>query len=466
MISRFYKLNMFISEMFVSEMHISYVCGMKFYNREKEIKKLLEINEQSKKNAQFSVVTGRRRIGKTQLLLKSYENTKFLYFFVAKKSEVILCQDFLQELKEKLNLPILGEVNSFSVLFEYIVQLSYEQNITLIIDEFQEFFTVNPSVYSDMQRIWDLHKDKAKLNLIVSGSVISLMYKIFENYKEPLFGRANHFIKIQAFKTNTLKEILSDYSPSYTPDDLLALYSFTGGVAKYVQLFMDNGWTSKEKMIEGMIDENSIFISEGKNLLIDEFGKEYGTYLSILTAISEGKNTRSEIENLLKKEIGGYLTKMERDFNLIKKQQPIFTKSSTKNVKYQIEDNFIMFWFRFIYKYSSMIEIGAYEQLRKIIERDFSSFSGHMLEKYFRENAQISQAYTSIGNYWDRKGETEIDFIAVNEIEKSIDFAEIKRQKNSISIEKLRQKAAEFLIQNPQFNSYKKDFYAWSLEDM
>ena len=452
--------------MFVSEMHISYVCGMKFYNREKEIKKLLEIKEQSKKNAQFSVVTGRRRIGKTQLLLKSYENTKFLYFFVAKKSEVILCQDFLQELKEKLNLPILGEVNSFSVLFEYIVQLSYEQNITLIIDEFQEFFTVNPSVYSDMQRIWDLHKDKAKLNLIVSGSVISLMYKIFENYKEPLFGRANHFIKIQAFKTNTLKEILSDYSPSYTPDDLLALYSFTGGVAKYVQLFMDNGWTSKEKMIEGMIDENSIFISEGKNLLIDEFGKEYGTYFSILTAISEGKNTRAEIENLLKKEIGGYLTKMERDFNLIKKQQPIFTKSSTKNVKYQIEDNFIMFWFRFIYKYSSMIEIGAYEQLRKIIKRDFSSFSGHMLEKYFRENAQISQAYTSIGNYWDRKGETEIDFIAVNEIEKSIDFAEIKRQKNSISIEKLRQKAAEFLIQNPQFNSYKKDFYAWSLEDM
>ena len=452
--------------MFVSEMYISYVCGMKFYNREKEIKKLLEIKEQSKKNAQFSVVTGRRRIGKTQLLLKSYENTKFLYFFVAKKSEVILCQDFLQELKEKLNAPILGEVNSFSVLFEYIVQLSYEQNITLIIDEFQEFFTVNPSVYSDMQRIWDLHKDKAKLNLIVSGSVISLMYKIFENYKEPLFGRANHFIKLQAFKTNTLKEILSDYSPNYTPDDLMALYSFTGGVAKYVQLFMDNGWTSKEKMIEGMIDENSIFISEGKNLLIDEFGKEYGTYFSILTAISEGKNTRAEIENLLKKEIGGYLTKMERDFNLIKKQQPIFTKSSTKNVKYQIEDNFIMFWFRFIYKYSSMIEIGAYEQLRKIIERDFSSFSGHMLEKYFRENAQISQAYTSIGNYWDRKGETEIDFIAVNEIEKSIDFAEIKRQKNNISIEKLRQKATEFLIQNPQFNSYKKDFYAWSLEDM
>ena len=254
--------------MLVSEMYISYVCGMKFYNREKEIKKLLEIKEQSKKNAQFSVVTGRRRIGKTQLLLKSYDNTKFLYFFVAKKSEVILCQDFLQELKEKLNPPILGEVNSFSVLFEYIVQLSYEQNITLIIDEFQEFFTVNPSVYSDMQRIWDLHKDKAKLNLIVSGSVISLMYKIFENYKEPLFGRANHFIKLQAFKTNTLKEILSDHTPDYTPDDLLALYSFTGGVAKYVPYSFPNSSIKRFFPSEMKIEFSSIIPSIIFSLLV------------------------------------------------------------------------------------------------------------------------------------------------------------------------------------------------------
>ena len=89
-----------------------------------------------------------------------------------------------------------------------------------------------------------------------------------------------------------------------------------------------------------------------------------------------------------------------------------------------------------------------------------------MLEKYFRENAQISQAYYEHRQLLGQKGETEIDFIAVNEIEKSIDFAEIKRQKNNISIEKLRQKAAEFLIQNPQFNSYKKRFFmrgAWRI---
>lgn len=439
---------------------------MKFYNRETEIKKLHDIKEQSNNNAQFSVITGRRRIGKTQLLLKAYENTNFLYFFVAKKSEIILCKDFQQELKTKLNIPILGEVQSFSDLFEYIVLLSYHQNITLIIDEFQEFFTINPSIYSDMQRIWDLYKDKSKLNLIVSGSVISLMYKIFENHKEPLFGRANHFIRLKAFNVETLKEIIFDYNPNYQPDDLLALYSFSGGVAKYVQLFMDNGWITKDKMIDGMIDENSIFIYEGKNLLIDEFGKEYGIYFSILTAIAEGKTKRTDIENLLKKEIGGYLTKMEKDFNLIKKQQPIFSNNNNKNIRYLIEDNFITFWFRFIYKYSSMIEIGAYEQLKKIIHRDYSTFSGYMLEKFFRDKAKISQSYTSIGNYWDRKGETEIDFIGIDELEKRIDFAEIKRQKDNISLGKVEQKVNDFLTQHYQFNSFTPNIFAWSLEDM
>lgn len=439
---------------------------MKFYNRETEIKKLHDIKEQSNNNAQFSVITGRRRIGKTQLLLKAYENTNFLYFFVAKKSEIILCKDFQQELKTKLNIPILGEVQSFSDLFEYIILLSYHQNITLIIDEFQEFFTINPSIYSDMQRIWDLHKDKSKLNLIVSGSVISLMYKIFENHKEPLFGRANHFIRLKAFNVETLKEIIFDYNPNYQPDDLLALYSFSGGVAKYVQLFMDNGWITKDKMIDGMIDENSIFIYEGKNLLIDEFGKEYGIYFSILTAIAEGKIKRTDIENLLKKEIGGYLTKMEKDFNLIKKQQPIFSNNNNKNIRYLIEDNFITFWFRFIYKYSSMIEIGAYEQLKKIIHRDYPTFSGYMLEKFFRDKAKMSQSYTNIGNYWDRKGETEIDFIGIDELEKRIDFAEIKRQKDNISLGKVEQKVNDFLTQHYQFNSFTPNIFAWSLEDM
>lgn len=439
---------------------------MKFYNREKEIEKLKQIQIRSSQNAQFTVLTGRRRIGKTQLLLKTFENETILYFFVAKKSETLLCKDFQNELNEKLQVPVLGEVQSFTVLFEYILQLSQKKNITLIIDEFQEFFSVNASVYSDMQRIWDLYHTSSKINLIVSGSVISLMHKIFENNKEPLFGRAQNFINLKAFDTDTVKKILKDHNPEYKPDDLLALFSFTGGVAKYIQLLMDNGASTKAKMISYMIEENSVFINEGKNTLVEEFGKEYAIYFSILTCIAEGKNSRSEIESVLNKEIGGYLTKMENDYKLIRKATPMFRESKTKQVRYILEDNFLIFWFRFIYKYSHIIEIGAYNQLQNIINRDYETYSGTMLEKYFRTKAAESRNYTGIGSYWDRKGETEIDFIAVNEPEKKLVVAEIKRNKNKISINKLKQKMGSLYAIYPTLTDYETLFFAWSLDDL
>ena len=108
-------------------------------------------------------------------------------------------------------------------------------------------------------------------------------------------------------------------------------------------------------MLNRLIKSDSIFLGEGKAILIEEFGKDYGIYFSILSAIARGKTSRSEIENVVGKEIGGYLTKLENEYEVISKKQPIFEKSSTKNVRYTIEDNFFTFWFRFIYKYKTLL---------------------------------------------------------------------------------------------------------------
>lgn len=439
---------------------------MRFYNREEEIEKLNSIAQKSLNKGQFTVLTGRRRIGKTQLMLKAYEDRTYLYFFVSRKSEALLCQDYLKEIEVKLQIPILGESDSFATVFEFLLKYAQNRNITLLIDEFQEFFFVNPSVYSDIQRLWDLYKETSKMNLVVSGSVVSLIYQIFENSKEPLFGRAQNYIRLKPFNTNTLKEILEDYHPEYKPDDLLALYSFTGGVAKYVEMLMDAGATTKIKMINHIISKDSLFINEGKNILIEEFGKDYAIYFSILTSIAEGYQSRAEIEDLLKKEIGGYLTKLERGFQLIGKAQPIFSNSRTKNMKYRVEDNFLLFWFRFIYKYNHIVEIEGYEQLQEIVKRDYDTYSGLMLEKYFRIRAIESKNYTKIGNYWDRKGEVEIDYIALNELKKEMSVAEVKRNKSKIDLNKLQQKMIITLNNYSKYSGYQIDYMALSLDDM
>ena len=414
----------------------------------------------------MTVVTGRRRIGKTQLLLKATEGQPTLYFFVARKAEGFLCQDFAQEVKEKLDVPILGGVDSFGELFRFLIELSKTQPFNLIIDEFQEFYNVAPSVYSDIQHYWDVNKDQSKMNLLLSGSVHSLMHKIFQNAKEPLFGRATALLKVKPFSTSVLKEILADHNPSYTSEDLLALYSFTGGVAKYVQLLMDSGVYTLDAMLNYIIKEDSTFIPEGKNMLIEEFGKEYAIYFTILSAIARGENTRVKIEAVVNREIGGYLTKLENDYGLISKSIPIFAKVETKNVRYVLHDNFLSFWFRFIYKYSYMIEVGGYEQLKGVVVRDYPSFSGGILERYFRTRYIEQKCFSRIGGYWNRKGECEIDMIAVNELNKTAEIVEIKRNAANISLDKLKEKGFYFIKATGELADYKIKYKRLSTRDM
>lgn len=418
---------------------------MKFYDRTEEIATLHKIRENAKENAQFTVVTGRRRIGKTSLVLKAYEDMPLLYFFVGRKAENLLCEEFRQEVERKLKIKMGGTPANFSELFDYLMTLSKEWSFTLFIDEFQNFYRVNSSIFSDMQKIWDLNHLSSKINLIVCGSVYSMMTKIFRDKKEPLYNRQNRFMHIRAFKPSVLKDILHDNALEYSNDDLLALYSFTGGVAKYVQLLMEDHAFTVDSMIDSIISSDSVFINEGRAILVEEFGKDYDTYFSILSAIASGNTRRSEIESMIGKEIGGYLTRLEDDYGIIKKEIPLGAKTTTKNVVYTIHDNFFTFWFRFIFKYGHILEIGAYNQMRTLIRRDYATFSGKMLERYFYAKAAESGKYTILGRWWDRKGETEIDLIAANEIEKTAEVYEIKRQRRNININDLDVKVKTML---------------------
>ena len=439
---------------------------MRFFDRTEEIASLRKIREMAKNNAQFTVVTGRRRIGKTSLVWKAYEDEPILYFFVARKAEGDLCEDYRLEIENKLGVPTMGRAEHFTDVFEYLMKLSAERPITLFIDEFQEFFRVNKSVFSDMQRIWDLYSPKSRINLIVCGSIYSMMTKIFKDKKEPLYNRQSRFMTVRPFTPTVLKDILSEYNPGYTAEDLLALYAFTGGVAKYVQLLVDAGATTKTTMLDQIIKADSIFLGEGKAILIEEFGKDYGIYFSILSAIARGKTSRSEIENVVGKEIGGYLTKLEKEYEIISKKQPLFEKSSAKNVRYVIEDNFFTFWFRFIYKYSYMLEIENYGSVKMIIDRDYETFSGLMLERYFKRVLIERQVYTRIGGWWDRKGENEIDIVAENELDDTATFFEVKRKAENIDMEKLEAKAAAFMRATGEFKGYSLSYKGLSMTDM
>lgn len=436
---------------------------MRFYNRKTELQVLSDIRKMSEKTSHITAIIGRRRIGKTRLILKSLENENFLYFFIARKNEKLLCNEFIEEVKNKLNIPVFGEISKFKDLFALLLETSKTRPFSLVIDEFQEFNRVNPAVYSEMQNIWDRNKDESNMNLILSGSIYSLMKKIFENSKEPLFGRLNERIYLKPFNVSSLEEILKEGNSKFTKKDMLSFYTVTGGVAKYVELFADKNILDHDSIINEVFRENSYFLDEGKNILIEEFGKEYSTYFSILSLIASSKTSRTDIESILEKNVGGHLDRLEKEYSIIKKVKPLFAKEGSRTVKYLIDDNFLNFWFRFMYKYRSAIEIGNFDYVKNIVKRDFSIYSGRYLEKYFIEKLKLTKKYSLIGNYWEKGNFNEIDIVAVDEINKKVLFVEVKLNKDKISIPKLKEKSKKLLN---KFHNHSIEYKGYSVEDM
>lgn len=435
---------------------------MKFYDREIETETLRRIESASREYAQFTVITGRRRIGKTTLIKHAYADTRMVYFFVARKSEALLCQELSDTIRHVLG-EDLGDFSNMSRLFVAVMLMAKRRHFTLVFDEFQNFKYIDEAFFSDMQNIWDSHKDEARINLIVCGSLYSMMTKIFDDRKEPLYGRATSRIRLREFPLATLREIMNDNNPDYTPDDLLAMYMITGGVAKYVeQLYMYGAFT-KERIIATVLSFGSYFIDEGKELLSDEFGKDYGNYFSMLSAIAGGFNERGEIKSYTGVEAGGYLDKLENTYDLVYRYRPYLAAEKSHNVRYGIKDNFLNFWFRFIYKYRSAVEIGNLDYVKEKVISDYSTFSGWILERYFRQMYRETGRYNIVTNYWEKDGGNEIDLIAVNEADREIVIGEVKRNPRRIDIHGLEQKAHNIISRRKGWHI---QYAALSLEDM
>lgn len=436
---------------------------MRFYNREEEIRLIRRTEEKSLSSACFTVIMGRRRVGKTTLLRKALEGKRYIYLFVSRTNEALLCDTFKKEITDKLSVPIYGTPTRFIELFELLMQHAAREHFTLVIDEFQDFERVNPSIFSDIQNLWDKYSPQAKINFIVCGSIYSLMKHIFEDRKEPLFGRLTSKFILKPFKTSVLIEIMQEYNPAFTPEDLLCLYTLTGGVAKYVSLLIDASAFTKDSMIDFVTQSDSPLLTEGKDMLIQEFGRDYSTYFSILQLVASGCTRQSEIDSIIGKNSGPYLKNLSEDYSLIRRQLPLLAKPGTRNLRWFMSDNFLNFWFRFIYPHQSAIELEKYGQLNEYIKSHYVQYSGWMLEKYFRERVAETMNVTQVGNYWDTKGENEIDLIALNDFEKRGVVAEVKRNPNKISYTLLAEKVARLPKEFTKYNLSQKGF---SLEDM
>jgi len=417
----------------------------------------------------MTVITGRRRIGKTSLALRaSRGDYPTVYLFVSRKNEAALCSEFTDLIASQLNVYVPGVMSSFRELFRFLMELGKNMRFNLIIDEFQEFSNINPSVFSDMQNIWDRYRDETHVNLLLMGSVYSMMHKIFENYHEPLFGRADAIIRLSGFGTKAIAEIMRDFRPNYTNDELLAFFTVTGGVPKYIELLCEDTDLSIGGIFDYVVRENSPFIYEGRNLLIEEFGKDYGMYFSVLNCIASGVNTQGAIESALGGvTVAGHLKRLIEDYSIIKRVRPILSKPRSQNVQYVITDNFLRFWFNFFDRNQTLIELNNFDALREIVTAAYPTFSGHALEDWFKLKMKESFGYKDIGSWWERKqgkATNEIDIVGLRTDDKTALVVEVKRQRRNYDHKEFLAKVER--IKTVVLSKYDLETRLWTMDDM
>ncbi len=431
---------------------------MKFYNREQELSRLSEIAALSMKTSHMVVITGRRRVGKTELIRQFAKGRKdVLYLFVSKKKSHILIEEFRDILAGKIPLMRTATFRSFGDFFSFVLSYMKENPLIMVFDEFQNFESVDPSVFSTLQNQWDGEKNQIKGAFVFIGSVFTLMQKIFEGKKEPLFGRATSKLYIEPLTPGAVSGILTDYhldSSAHLP----FYYTLFGGIPKYYFL-LDRyrlfGKPHPEVIRKLYCEMDAPLQNEGRELLIEEFGKNYHLYFSILQVVAGGETQMARIADgagININSISKYLDELTSYYQVLERRIPVTEYRPEKKIgRYYIKDPALRFWFRYIFRNQSLLEIGDEKGLTAKILNDLPALMGRSFEELIRAllvqrntGDIVPFKFTKIGGFWTRKSDVEIDVVALNEEEGKVLFGECKLKGNKFTradAQRLKEKA-------------------------
>ena len=432
-----------------------------FINRKDELNHLEE--EYQKDSPRFVIIFGRRRIGKTALIEKFGKNKEnFIYYLADQQTQTLQIESFKTQINQYANDEILNRMQfeTWDQLFGYLSKtLPADERMILAIDEVTYLIKSTPAFPSILQKYWDTFFSKTKIFLILSGSLVGMMLRDVLDYSSPLYGRRTSQIHLKEFNFKQSSQFLQRFDIK----ERVLLYSITGGVAKYLLMVEENN--VQDFIKKKIIQKEGFFYLESIFLLSQEF-KNPNVYLSILKGIALGHTKLGEISNFVGiegKKLTRYLDVLQ-EIGLVIRQVPV-TKNPQRFRKsvYQIEDNFLNFWFRFVFPNRSSIELRDTKDLLNNIMNLMPGYASLTFEQismeFLREMDAIGRLnvhFTKWGKWWDR--ENEIDVVAINNETFDILFCECKWQNRKTGvniIEQLVDKAQ--LVQ--WFNEKRKDHF-------
>lgn len=427
---------------------------MKFINRKNEMKTL---EKEFTRDSSFTVIYGRRRTGKTTLIKEFIKTKESFYFFADKQNEIIQIERFKKQLAIYFNDDLLDkiEIKDWDTLFTYLIsKLSKGEKFVLVIDEFQYLCMTNKNFSSIFQRIYDEKLKDSNVMLILCGSLISMMYSEVLAYDSPLYGRRTAQIRLKPIKFDYYNEFFIDKSHK----ELIEFYSITGGIPKYIQEF-DKNRSPIWNIENNIFDNNNFLYSEPKFLLQEEIN-DLSRYFSIIQSIANGDTKMAAIATRLGLNSGSlspYLSKLI-DLDILEREVPVTENiENSKKSLYYIKDNYLAFWFNYVYPYQSYLEI---ENLKYPLEKISSTFDLWVSKAYERlclesliTHEEIDFPISKVGRWWSKN--EEIDVVGLGE--KEIIFGECKWSKKHVGLSvlfALKEKAKKVKWKNNSREEY------------
>lgn len=423
---------------------------MNFIDRVDEMTTLEK--EYKRKAASMVILYGRRRVGKTELIRHFIQNKPSLYFLATEEAEAMNRVAFQEQVADFLNSDLLrgSTIDHWDLLFQQLAQAAAGQRLVIVIDEFQYIGKSNPAFLSVFQRIWDTILSRSNVMVILCGSLVSMMMSQTLNYDSPIYGRRSAQIKLHPIKFTHYHEF---YEDAASEEELIKRYSITGGVPKYIEMFQQ-AHDLRVAIRENLLNPSSYLFDEPNFLLQKEFA-EVGSYFSILRIIASGNHKPSKISTLIQQKqtnLPRYL-KVLIELDLLEREVPVTEANPDKSKKglYQIKDNFIRFWFQFVYPNRSYIEMGHTDVVMNRLERNFiDSQVSFVFEEICREKlwelsatGKLPGLLEKVGRWWDNS--YEIDVVGLSEADNLMVLGECKFWTGPIGLnilEQLEHKAA------------------------
>ena len=429
-----------------------------FIGRERELATLNKLYKSNK--FEFTVIYGRRRVGKTALINQFIEGKNAIYFMGVESNAKQNLENFSKSIIE-YNTGIETETSflSFQAALEYVFKLSEKERLILALDEYPYIARSSKSFASTLQLLIDKYKDSSKLMLILCGSSMSYMEDHVLAYKAPLYGRRTAQMKILPFDFDETCR----YFNYFSDEDKALIYGIVGGTPQYL-LQMNDELSVEDNIKNTYLNPTSALFEEPENLLKQEV-REPALYNAIITAIATGASRMSEISSKVGEDtnICSAYVKNLVSLGIIQKETPYGEKASRKSA-YSIEDNMFRFWYRFIPENNSIIARGATDLAYKRIEPLLSDYMGKVFEDICKQylwklllSGKCPVEFSSLGRWWGNnpveKSQAEIDILAEQDKNTAL-FGECKWTNEKVALGVL-----ETLVKRSELFSYKKIHY-------